>query len=272
MAYGKVYMATDMTDAVWWGLVADYSDSRIIIEDGVRQTTYRGDFSYTYWGEVFGSLRGIEQTYRGKTQFEAGNFSVDANDAYTAIQIHNDAQALAAMILKGKDKLFGSDESDVLFGYAGADVIKGNGGKDRLHGDSGKDVLKGGSGGDKLFGGGGRDELLGGLGQDKLTGDGGSDRFIFKSEKESARGSKRDVILDFERGKDVIVLAAIDAKENTKGDQSFDFIGRDAFSGHAGELRFKKEVLKADVDGDGRSDFEIEVSGISHLGADDLIL
>ncbi len=56
------------------------------------------------------------------------------------------------------------------------------------------------------------------------------------------------------------------------GHQAFDYIGDGAFSGTAGELRFDKGVVQADVDGDGVADMEIYVTGASTLAEDDFIL
>ena len=50
------------------------------------------------------------------------------------------------------------------------------------------------------------------------------------------------------------------------------FIGKQAFHGEEGELRFHKKVLSGDVDGDGRPDFKIKVLGLASANADDLIL
>lgn len=75
-----------------------------------------------------------------------------------------------------------------------ANVITGNNGANLLRGWSGDDVLKGAGGSDKLFGGFGMDVLKGGY---------GGDLFYF----DTALGPTNvDTILDFERGRDRIVL------------------------------------------------------------------
>ena len=74
------------------------------------------------------------------------------------------------------------------------------------------------------------------------------------------------MIRDFERG-DKIDLSRIDANENRRGDQDFRWIGDDAFGERAGELRYKNGVVRADVDGDGRADFEIAIARLPTMAA-----
>jgi serralysin len=80
------------------------------------------------------------------------------------------------------------------------------------------------------------------------------------------------VIADFQRGADDIELASIDASAARAGNQPFKFIGAKAFSGAAGELRFKNGLLEGDVNANKLADFQIEVTGLSTLGADDFLL
>ena len=82
--------------------------------------------------------------------------------------------------------------------------------------------------------------------------------------KDSLKGAKRDVILDFE-SVDIIDLSRIDANVQKGGNQKFKFIDDDPFGGHRGELRFANDVLSGDVDGDGKADFQIQVNGADVL-------
>jgi hypothetical protein len=77
------------------------------------------------------------------------------------------------------------------------------------------------------------------------------------------------VITDFQHGQDTIDLSTIDAVRGG-GNQKFSWIGSDAFSGDAGELRFARGLIQGDTDGDKRADFEIRVTG--SVTAGDLIL
>lgn len=60
----------------------------------------------------------------------------------------------------------------------------------------------------------------------------GTDTFDFNAIGETAVGSSRDVITDFRRAEyDVIDLSTIDADTIWSGNQSFTYVGSNAFSG-----------------------------------------
>ncbi|MGE0717028.1 MAG: M10 family metallopeptidase C-terminal domain-containing protein [Alphaproteobacteria bacterium] len=144
-------------------------------------------------------------------------------------------------------------------------------------GNGAGNVIVGNSGANQLSGGDGADTLVGGNGRDQLSGGPGADVFDFNATGESARGSNRDVILDFD-DLDRIDLSTIDASTRSSGDQAFTFIGSAAFSGVAGQLRFDTKivsgalVVQADTNGDRTVDLEIEVRGQSSLYRDDFVL
>ncbi|MEZ5829463.1 MAG: cadherin-like domain-containing protein, partial [Hyphomicrobiales bacterium] len=154
------------------------------------------------------------------------------------------------------ETIFGTPEKDTLHGGSDIDFIYGQAGNDTLYGDDGNDFLDGSSGKDRLFGGDGDDTLVGGRGRDILEGNGGADSFDFNSIKDS----KRDTILDFERGQDEIDLSTIDAKKGG-GNQKFKWIGKSDFHGKKGELHYidkgSKVIVQGDVNGDGKADFQI---------------
>ena len=174
---------------------------------------------------------------------------------------------------KGADRLLGNGGSDTLLGAAGADQLWGGAGRDTLKGGGGADHLFGGGGRDTLEGGKGKDQLEGGGGADTLTGGKGADQFIFSK----ARQADGDTITDFSAGQgDVIALADIDARSDRSGDQSFSWIGAEAFTGKAGQLRSWQEAgstfVAGDTDGDGVADFTIGLSGLLDLTASDFLL
>jgi Ca2+-binding RTX toxin-like protein len=149
--------------------------------------------------------------------------------------------------------------------------------RDLMVGGPGRDTLIGREGNDDLTGGAGKDLLVGGLGRDVMTGGRGADVFDFNQVKETGRtGSTRDVITDFRRDVDHIDLRSIDSKTDQSGNNKFDFIGFNGFSGHSGELRLKDSgpnvIVQGDVNGDGRSDFEILVREIAALNSTDFYL
>ncbi|HYI41323.1 MAG TPA: M10 family metallopeptidase C-terminal domain-containing protein [Allosphingosinicella sp.] len=137
--------------------------------------------------------------------------------------------------------------------------------------------LFGGKAGDTLKGGGQADLLHGGLGADILAGNGGSDAFRFQAVEESNAASM-DQILDFTPGTDKIELDRIDANTLVGGDQGFSWIGSNAFSGSAGQLRAYQQggtwFVEGDVNGDGVADLVIALTlqGPTPLGAGDFLL
>lgn len=184
--------------------------------------------------------------------------------------------------LGGNDKIWGGSGNDKLLGGEGNDKLDGRTGSDQLFGGNGNDRLHGGDGNDRLDGGNGRDVLSGGNGQDFLTGGAGRDVFDFDSMWETGKtATTREVITDFAQGQDKIDLSGIDANTQRRGDQHFHFVGEAGFSGKAGELHFvitdeaemvnDRTLVEGDVNGDRIADFQIEVTGLHHLGCDDFV-
>lgn len=151
------------------------------------------------------------------------------------------------------ENLYGTGFDDALFGNASANTIYGHLGADVINGRAGDDVIVGGPGADRMWGGA------------------GADVFVFGS-GHSGRGATRDTILDFEVGVDRIDLRVIDADTVHARDQAFDFVGGVAFSGVAGQLRFKSGIISGDLNGDRVADFAIAVAGASALGEIDILL
>ncbi len=138
--------------------------------------------------------------------------------------------------------------------------------------------LFGGKASDTLKGGGQNDLIHGNLGADILTGNGGADAFRYQTIAESNSGSM-DHILDFTPGTDRIELDRIDANTLVAGNQAFTWIGSDAFSGTAGELRAENLnnmgwFLEGDTDGNGTPDFVVMLTlqGPAPLSSGDFIL
>lgn len=184
------------------------------------------------------------------------------------------------------DRLKGGTGTDRLVGGPGWDTLRGGDGYDRLDGDGGRDKLIGGGGGDVLFGGRGNDLIRGGRESDTITGGNGADRltggasvdvFVFEAATDStADWAGRDTITDFDPGTDRIDLAAVDADPAAWGDDAFVFIGRNSFSGTAGELRYRLNAeasyVQADLDGDGSADMVIAFDGRPTFSVHDFVL
>jgi hypothetical protein len=240
-------------------------------------------------GEVAKSVRVFmldDERFDGDESFrlrfsEAGGPSESPAGLPRAVSIAIIDDEVPKIGTSGDNRISGGNGADLIRGLGGDDRLSGKRGDDILVGNSGDDILIGGGGDDDLRGGGGKDLLRGGSGEDRLAGgehkdilDGGAgeDIFLFTRASDSSPGRSADRIRNFERGEDRIDLSRLDGNENRAGRQELSFIGRDGFSGEAGELRFGNEKLSADTDGDGSSDFEVLVSDVSRLGDDDLIL
>ena len=162
--------------------------------------------------------------------------------------------------------------------FTGSDTLIGDGNANTLSGGGGNDVLAGLLGEDTLAGGAGNDKLTGGAARDTMSGGTGADLFIFAPSDFGGKSSGAgDLITDFNHAeKDRINLAAVDANVNVAKDQAFTFIGTQAFSNTAGELRYHKLdtdiVVAGDTNGDGTPDFIIELSNASSLVAGDFVL
>ncbi|HEY9344285.1 MAG TPA: calcium-binding protein, partial [Inquilinus sp.] len=212
----------------------------------------------------------------------------------------------------GANTLAGWGGSDVLRGGAGADVLDGGAGTDtasyytsgtgilvslasslgsggeaqgdtlagieNVSGSQGSDSLYGNTGANVLQGWNGNDILVGRAGQDTLTGGAGADRFVYVATAESVVGANADRITDFSHAQgDRIELSGIDANTGVAGDQAFTFIGSGLSTGVAGQLRAVNSspgvvTIAGDVNGDGASDFHIQLTGTLVLVAGDFVL
>jgi Ca2+-binding RTX toxin-like protein len=211
----------------------------------------------------------------------------------------------------GTDTLDGGDGNDILRGGVGADSLNGGDGVDtasyytslvgvsvslvtgkgaggeaqgdtltgieNLSGGQGNDGLAGNAGANTLQGWNGNDALVGGGGKDTLTGGAGADRLYFSALGDSVVGANADRITDFSRAQaDRIDLTAIDASTGAAGDQAFSFIGAGLYTGVAGQLRYSQvagvTTIAGDVNGDGASDFHIQLTGAIALAAADFVL
>jgi serralysin len=141
------------------------------------------------------------------------------------------------------------------FGGAYADTINGNEAANSLSGNGGNDTLNGY---------GGADRIIGGLGADVMTGGAGADTFVFTQAAESIPGSKtHDVITDFSPGEDHTDLTRINVHK---------WIGSAQFDHGAGEVRYAAGLLQADINGDGKADFEVAFQNGITLHNTDLLL
>jgi len=202
----------------------------------------------------------------------------------------------------GADFLSGGDGNDVLRGGAGMDVLDGGNGIDAVtyteggvgvtvnlatgvgsggnaQGDSYGSIenVNGSTGNDTIIGNASANVLNGWAGKDTLTGGGGADTFTFSAIAHSVVGANADRITDFSHAQaDRVDLSAIDANAAVSGDQAFTFIGTALYSHNAGELRYSVAggvtTIAGDINGDGTSDFHIQLTGSIGLVAADFVL
>lgn len=250
---------------VWYGAVTSYSSSHITIAAGAQSGTYRGNFTYDVYGNIFGQLTSYETRYNGSLTASVTGLALDAYRVMTLLDSGN-ALGLYAYALSQSDTIRGSAYNDVLKGFNGNDNLFGNGGSDRLYGDAGND------------------RLTGGAGKDTMIGSAGSDVFDFNARTESAAtATTADIIVDFTRSQDKIDLSTIDALDSSAANNTFVFRGTSAFSSTtAGEVRYQKYDLAGtandytmifiDTDGDTGIEAAIRLTGLYTLSATDFVL
>ncbi|WP_081739562.1 calcium-binding protein [Methylobacterium sp. 10] len=203
----------------------------------------------------------------------------------------------------GADRIVGNDGDDTLIGGTGADTMIGGRGNDTYVVDDagdraveqpreGTDTIRstvshtmeaniermvlygtedltanGNATNNQIYGNAGDNQIYGGDGRDLLYGRAGADTFVFKDATDSdVAVDGRDIIKDFDfAAGDRIDFSAIDANSLLTGDQGFQFVGTQAFSGEAGELRMKfgggNTLLQGDTNGDGAADFAVLLQG-----------
>jgi Ca2+-binding RTX toxin-like protein len=162
-------------------------------------------------------------------------------------------------------------------GTIGSDTLLGTNGDNTLAGGDGNDSIVGRGGDDTLFAGVGRDTLVGGAGADTLSGGGdGASRDAFLYLKASDSSAKAfDTITDFDHGEDKLDFRPLKLPDGA----AFRLIGDHAFHHHAGEIQIVEHdakgtahdhtMLRADLDGDGKADMQIEFTGLVTLDKHD---
>jgi Ca2+-binding RTX toxin-like protein len=218
----------------------------------------------------------MSQLADGRVAFAFDRLASGDWDVFTSIWDPGSASTQPSPATEGNDTMTALPEGSTLNGLGGNDTLIGLDGNDTLNGGNGNDVLQGGGGLDRLIGGSGTDGLTGGL---------GADSFVFNAKAESVKGAARDSILDFSHTDgDHIDLSVIDANSSKSGNQAFHFVDGDDLSqsfaayhrGHGkaqwyGVIRVTADnIVQADINGDGKADFEIAVHG-DHLTKADFI-
>jgi len=108
------------------------------------------------------------------------------------------------------------------------------------------------------------------------VGGAGADTFVVRQESIKTSGAiEIDVVNDLVAAQgDRLDLSAIDADSIATGDQAFHLVS--SFTHHTAEMTLKfaggVTVLALDVDGDGRADYQMKITGDVHLDSGGWIL
>jgi Ca2+-binding RTX toxin-like protein len=223
------------------------ANAETVRDGGGTDTVKLGGGNDTYLAIPSGGSPGDGHISGGK-----GTDTYDASAAGTGVFINLDSTGHG---LSAPHTANGATGSDIITGF---EKVLGGLGGDFLYGSSRTNTLIGGGGGDHLYGFGDHDVLTGGT---------GADTFVFEKLSDStSKASGRDLITDFSQGDvDKIDLSAIDANGGAAGDGIFSFIGTGQFSHARGELHESfsggNTIVSGDVNGDGKADFAVALTG-----------
>lgn len=190
---------------------------------------------------------------------QSKNSGAFAHSTFTSFEVFKHVELDGGFTATQRFTFIGNNSAQKVLGAVGIDRITLGGGDDTGSGSAGDDYLNGGRG------------------RDVLSGGAGKDIFDFNSASDSGKTAKtRDVITDFSHSQhDRIDLSTIDGNGSAAGN-AFHFIGKKAFDGSKGALRFAfdgtKTIVSGDIDGNKAADFTIELSGHKTLVAGDFLL
>jgi len=196
----------------------------------------------------------------------------DGNDTY---YVNNASDTITETSTGGTDQVISSvtytlsaNVENLTLAGTGVNPINGTG-------NSSNNILIGNDGNNTLVGGGGADKLQGAGGVDTLTGSGGNDTFVYTSQLDTGLNlGNRDIITNFTPASDKIDVSQL--PDSLGGTGNWLFVAAfDATS--KAEIRFDKvtdpshPVVAFDSNGDGTTDFQIELTGVSTLAVTDFI-
>ncbi|HET6943290.1 MAG TPA: calcium-binding protein [Sphingomicrobium sp.] len=281
------------------------------LDGGSGADVMRGGLGNDTYHVDNGDDRPIENAGEGTDRvFSSISFSLASNIENLTIT----GAAVRATGNASDNSLVGNISANVLNGGAGSDVMRGGLGNDTYYVGEGRDTVieASGAGRDRVYtnvdftlganvedlflrgsdplgatgnsldnvlrGNGASNELTGGAGADDLRGGGEADSFVFADgDFGGLTASTSDRIIDFSHAEgDAIDLTGVDANSLLADHQAFDFIGTNAFSNVAGQLRFEQvngnTYLYGDIDGNGIADLMIRLDGNQTLLVGDFIL
>ncbi|MEY4984546.1 MAG: hypothetical protein RIR62_2812 [Pseudomonadota bacterium] len=223
--------------------------SEIIVGLGGADTLQAGRGSDTVWGGGGND----------RIALDGGHDVIDGGTGLDWLRVTSASGARVDLLLTGpQDTGMGMDT------ITNVENILGGVSNDRLSGNAGANRLEGGRGADTLFARAGNDTITGGGGRDVMDGGLGADVFVFNDYRESQLYGS-DTIHRF-AGEDRLDLSAI----ATAQPLSFGAGPRAFGIWTVGDGTVTR--VHADMTGDGRTDFLLELSAVFALTAAHLIL
>lgn len=155
---------------------------------------------------------------------------------------------------------------------------------DRIIGNTAANTLLGNGGADTITGGAGADRIVGGAGADRIATGTGADRIVFNAPSEMTNASTAcDVITDFVRGTDRIVLTTMDASTVLADNNAFEWLGTGGFGTSArGGVRYQQinnsgsdndfTLVFLDRDSDTQAELVLRLNGLHTLQSGDFAL
>jgi Ca2+-binding RTX toxin-like protein len=248
---------SDGSDTILLGSGNDMYDATGATSDGVDKIDGGAGI------DLYGAMVATKVSINLDTVSHDGSAIHSLDPQYTVAKNTAEGAGIGTDTVLNFENVDTGTNDDLVHGNAAANLIQTGAGNDILIGYGGNDILFGGAGADLLSGGKGHDTLIGGVADNAV------DTFIYTALSDSTVAKAgRDLIQDFEDGFDKIDLSGIDANAKLAGDQAFDFIGVNEHFLAAADVRVLTTAtgyaIEADVTGDGKADFAIDVADLTH--------